>query len=492
MIEFSPRNGQVSNSEIHPSVRNCLFKRTGNELFKLNLRFRGQTRNDLRAEIGREDFKRSDGDRTSASRVQTHGFSAELLFRVEAVFHFHEQGGSLGCDFNSPPVPGHHLDSEFRFQNANRFRESRVRQMKKIRGFPKIPGFGEDPELVKTFGFHWYPIQYKKNLLVSIRFAYSFCMRYFGPSDIRKSLNLKRLGEGLRLAFIEHSLGAAVNSPRVVLSTGGRNAIGAMLSVIANRGLLGAKIVCVNPGNADQGRNPHQGLVALFDPDSGEARALFDASEITALRTVALSLVATDALANADASSVTVFGTGLQAYLHAVNLPGVRPVRRITVCGRNAEKAEKLGTRLRAELPATIEIGTTTDFRAATRSEILCLCTSATEPYLKGSDLLPGTHLNAIGACRPGMREIEASPVPGLRVFVDDEARAREEAAELTPFFSRGHARSVRPIGQLFADPRIGRAHAHERTLFKSVGVGLQDLVAAAMVFDEARAEISL
>ena len=307
-------------------------------------------------------------------------------------------------------------------------------------------------------------------------------MKVVGAAEIRRDLDVFELSRHLITHFRDLSRGAAVNSPRLVLPLPERKAVGAMLAASPARGLLGAKVVTVFPENARRDRNPHQGVVVLFDAESGAARAVLDASEITALRTVALSVAATRALALENAASLAVFGTGLQAFLHALHLSRVRPVRTITLFGRSADRVELLARKLRPFLDSGIEVLTTTDAaKGAARADILALCTASPEPYLRQEDLRPGAHVNAIGACRPGMREIDLRPREDVRVFVDDLERAREEAAELTAHFAEGaSSRSILPIGAAFLGE--GRRNGRDVTILKSVGVGLQDLVAAELV----------
>jgi alanine dehydrogenase len=254
-----------------------------------------------------------------------------------------------------------------------------------------------------------------------------------------------------------------------------------MLAFAPTTGLVGAKVACVVPENAKRGLNPHQGIVALFDSETGEVRATFDASEITAFRTVAMSLAATDCLSRVDSETHSVFGTGTQAHLHALHLTAVRPIRRITIVGRDLEKAKRLVARLRDELDSRIDLVATTEVARAARADIVSLCTASTNPYLGSDCLAPGSHVNAIGACRPTMREIDIRAEDALSIYVDDLERCREEAAEIRQFFTSELEQPLLAIGSAFAG-ESPRTSPNAKTLFKSVGVGLQDIVAAAGV----------
>lgn len=279
---------------------------------------------------------------------------------------------------------------------------------------------------------------------------------------------LSALAGELARAFRELSRGAATHSARHVLGVEG-GALGAMLG--AGPGLLGAKVVAVLPGNKARGLNPHQGLVLLLDPETGLPLALGDGAAITALRTAAASLLATRLLAREDSRVLTVVGTGLQAELHVRAMREAREIREVRVVGRDEEKARELARK----------IGGAMVFRdvkeALPGTDILCLCTSASEPYLRSAQLPDGIHVNAIGACRPGVKEIELDPADArLTFFVESRQAAREEAEELAPAFAQ--RRDIAELGHLILGEAPGRAHARQITFYKGVGIGLEDLCA--------------
>lgn len=296
---------------------------------------------------------------------------------------------------------------------------------------------------------------------------------YLSAEALPPLLPLPALADELARAFRELARGAATHGPRHVLGVEG-GALGAMLGAAsggtlgAGAGLLGAKVVAVLPGNKARGLNPHQGLVLLLDPATGRPLALGDGAALTALRTAAASLLATRLLAREDARVLTVVGTGLQAELHVRAMREARQLREIRVVGRSEESARQLAEKVGGGAKA---FG---DLKESLRgADLLCLCTSAKEPYLRSEDLPAGIHVNAIGACRPGAKEIELAPSDGrLSFFVESEPAAREEAEELKPI------PALRTLGQLLLGEAPGRARAEQITFYKGVGIGLEDVCA--------------
>ncbi len=287
-------------------------------------------------------------------------------------------------------------------------------------------------------------------------------MEYYSAEEIRAALGLRELIYALK----EHMTLEHKNSPRLVLNFKEGKALGAMLSTTGS--LLGGKLVAVFPENPKQGLNPHQGLVVLLSPQDGRPTQIFDASEITGLRTAALSAAATETLAN-ETDRLVIFGTGHQAYLHARSICEIHPISQIRVVGRDFMKVSALCSRLEKELSiAAIPTGNSNE--ALREVAIICLCTAATHPYIREDDIPSGSHINAIGACRPGMREIELAPVTNMEIYVDDLARVQEEASELE------EQTNLRPLANA-RTPSRGKT-----TLFKSVGTGILDLVAADLV----------
>jgi ornithine cyclodeaminase/alanine dehydrogenase-like protein (mu-crystallin family) len=235
---------------------------------------------------------------------------------------------------------------------------------------------------------------------------------------------------------------------------------------------VGTKLVCITPDNAQRGLPLIHGVYVLFAPATHEPLAILDGAALTALRTSAVSALATKHLARADAESLLIVGAGAQAHAHLDAMLAVRPIRRVAVRGRDEGRAAVLEERARA---AGLEIG-------GGDPDIVCTCTTSATPVL---DALPdGVHVNATGAYRPDLRELSTAAITSASVFVETRAAALAEAGDLMQPIEEGAWSADRIAGDL-ADVvagRAGRTSEVERTVFKSVGVALEDLAVAAAI----------
>ncbi len=247
-------------------------------------------------------------------------------------------------------------------------------------------------------------------------------------------------------------------------------------------GAFAMKLLCIVPGNAARGLDAHQGAVVLFDGTTGELRAVLDASTVTAIRTAAVSAVATRALARADARELAIVGTGVQAERHLEAIPLVRPIRRVRVAGRTAARARAFVERHRG---GALEILAADDVEAAVRgADVVVLATTATTPVVATEWLAPGCHVNAVGASVPTARELSAETVAACALFVDRRDSLGAEAGEWIDGVARGllGPQDVRAeIGAVVAGLAPGRRSEAEVTLFRSLGLAAEDLAAAEL-----------
>ena len=246
--------------------------------------------------------------------------------------------------------------------------------------------------------------------------------------------------------------------------------------------LYALKTVCVFPDNPSRGLDPHQGSVALFDGETGELRALINAAPVTAIRTAAVSALATRALARADARVCAVVGAGHQAQAHVRAMQAL-PVERIVVASRTPAGAGALAARLGVDAEETIE--------AAVRgADVVCTVTSSAEPVVRREWLKPGAHVNAVGACFPHTRELDSATVADAALFVDRRESAENEAGDyLIPLaegaIAPGHIRAE--LGEVLTGLAPGRTGDGELTVFESLGLAVEDLAAAEYVARRAR-----
>jgi len=251
---------------------------------------------------------------------------------------------------------------------------------------------------------------------------------------------------------------------------------------------LGVKAITVVPGNKDRGLPPHHGLILVFDPGTGVPVAAVDAAAVTAIRTAAASAVATDVLASPDARVLAVLGAGTQARSHLTAMAEVRRLDEVRVWNRDPARARALAERAGARLGIPV-VPCATVGEATRGADIVCTTTASTEPLLFGPDLDDGVHVNAVGASFPHTRELDGSVVRRAGVFVDRRESALNEAGDLLAairegFFAAGDIRAE--IGEVLLGHHPGRTRETEVTVFKSLGMAVQDLLSAAHVWQRA------
>ena len=236
----------------------------------------------------------------------------------------------------------------------------------------------------------------------------------------------------------------------------------------------GLKTVAIFPGNSARGLDSHQGFVALFDGETGETRAIMNAGAITAVRTAAVSGVATRLLARSDAKTLALIGAGIQGHSHLDAMRAVREWDRVVVYSRTPGK-----------LPGIEDAASAED--AVRDADVICTTTNAAEPILKREWLKPGVHINAVGSSIPTTRELDTETMRDASLFVDRRESTINESgdfrlAELPPEHIRGE------IGDLLLGAP-GRTSDDEITVFKSLGLAIEDLAAAEHVLRRAEAE---
>jgi ornithine cyclodeaminase/alanine dehydrogenase-like protein (mu-crystallin family) len=241
------------------------------------------------------------------------------------------------------------------------------------------------------------------------------------------------------------------------------------------------KAICLMPGNPARGLDAHQGLVALFDGESGIPTAILDASAVTAVRTAAVTAVATRLLARPDARGLAILGAGTQARAHLRALENVRDFEQVCVYAPTEAHARALAEQAGA---ARGEVHVAASAEEAVRdADVVVAVTNAREPVLRHGWLKPGAHLNAVGASSPQAREIDTATVAASALFCDSRESLRNEAGEFLLAIREGliageeHVRAE--LGEVLAGLAPGRRDTGELTLFRSLGVAIEDLAAA-------------
>lgn len=265
--------------------------------------------------------------------------------------------------------------------------------------------------------------------------------------------------------------------------------IGLMPGYLGEPQALGVKVVTVFPGNHGTDFDSHQGAVMLFDVDNGSPLAILDATEITAIRTAAVSAVATNRLAREDASCLALLGSGTQARTHLEALMLVRDVKEVRLWSLNSDRAAQFARRESTRYNIRIEAKSTAS-EAVDGADIICTVTAATEPILLGQWISPGAHINAVGACTPNARELDTAAVVNSRLFVDRLESALNESGDFRFPKAEGAIdddKIVGELGDVLLERVVGRSSSKEITLFKSLGLAVEDLAAAHYIFDHAK-----
>ena len=251
---------------------------------------------------------------------------------------------------------------------------------------------------------------------------------------------------------------------------------------------FGIKVLSVVESPGELGVESHQGGVMIFDPVNGSPLALCEAGAITAVRTAAVSALATDKLARPDAVTSTILGAGTQASSHIEAMLAVRPIEHFRVWSRAADKTQVFAKEQAARHGVTVEA--VADIASVIAgADIVCTTTSAREPILFAEMLEPGMHINAVGASIPSWREIDSAVLPHVTLFTDRRESLGNEAGEYihaveTELVERGLV--VPEIGEVMNGDHPGRTSETEITLFRSLGLAVEDIVSANFVFRRA------
>lgn len=285
------------------------------------------------------------------------------------------------------------------------------------------------------------------------------------------------------------SSGAVSAVPRLITALPQPGAIFAVMpGMVANAGMFGAKLVSALPGNAETGLPVVQGLVLLFDAETGRPSAIVDGGAVTAIRTAAASGLATRLLAREDATSCGVLGAGEQAAAHISAICAVRPIEIIKIWARTGSKASAFVERQRSL--HNVDIIAVDDPASAAQCDIVCTVTGSRTPILAGEWVRPGAHVNLVGAHEASARESDSAFAVRACFYVDETAAARAEAGDiLIPITERmiSWDHVVGELGQLVSGVIPGRTSREQITAYKSLGVVAQDLFAARAVLDAFR-----
>jgi ornithine cyclodeaminase/alanine dehydrogenase-like protein (mu-crystallin family) len=312
--------------------------------------------------------------------------------------------------------------------------------------------------------------------------------------DVQAALPPEACAEAMAAVLAEHARGGTYLPLRSVIMPPG--AAGFMGLMPGWRGqqqgrdaVFALKAVCIMPGNPARGLDAHQGLVTLFDGETGVPTAILDASAVTAIRTAAVTAVATALLARPDARTLAILGAGMQARAHLRALANVRGFEQVRVYAPTGAHVRAL---VEQEDLAGGELSAATSAEEAVRgADVVVAVTNAREPVLQHAWLKPGAHVNAVGASTPQARELDTATVAASALFCDSRESLRNEAGEFQRAVTDGaiageeHVRAE--LGEVLAGMAPGRRDGGELTLFRSLGIAIEDLAAAERAVATAR-----
>jgi ornithine cyclodeaminase len=311
--------------------------------------------------------------------------------------------------------------------------------------------------------------------------------------DVHAALPPEACAEAMAAVLAEHARGATYLPLRSVIKPpGAAGFMGLMPGWRAQQpdrdAVFALKAICIIPGNPARGLDAHQGLVTLFDGETGVPTAILDASAITAIRTAAVTAVATGLLARDDARTLAILGAGVQARSHLRALANVRGFEQVRVYAPTAAHARAVVE----EAGAGGELSVAASAEEAVRgADVVVAVTNSPEPVLQRAWLAPGAHVNAVGASTLRTRELDSETVAASALFCDSRESLRNEAGEFQRAIAEGaipgeeHVRAE--LGEVLAGLAPGRRDDGELTLFRSLGVAIEDLAAAERAVTTAR-----
>jgi len=304
---------------------------------------------------------------------------------------------------------------------------------------------------------------------------------WLSEADVQKSLAMGDLIAAMQPALANFSADCVVQPVRTVIAYQAAAFFGLMPAYDPASNLVGAKLLAVLPGNLAKGLPSHQALIALFDPESGDPLAVTGGRYITEARTAAVSAVSVQHLARADGGVLALIGSGAQAHSHLEALPLVRDFGEIRVWSPNRERLEKFvahaGKRVRATASA----------EAAVRgADVVVLATNSMTPVIDDAWVAPGTHVISVGACRPNQRELDPALIARSLFVVDSRAAAIVESGDVILSRCEGHIHAE--LGEIISGAKPGRTSAEQITVFKSLGLAIEDVASAGLAYRNALA----
>ena len=315
-------------------------------------------------------------------------------------------------------------------------------------------------------------------------------IRILSRDDVRRALPMRQAIDAMKGAFAQLSTGQADVPLRVALNVPRHKGVTLFMpAYLSADDQMAVKIVSVFNDNPAQGLPLIHALVVVVDATTGRPAAVMDGTYLTALRTGAASGAATDLLARQDARTVAVFGAGAQGRTQLEAVCTVRPIQEAWVYDVVPERAAAYAAEVSQKLSLPVRVAET-PADAVRQADVICTATISSTPVFEDADVRPGTHINAVGAYTPEMQEIPAETVVRAKVVIDHREASLAEAGDLLIPLEQGLMTGdhiYAELGEIAVGLKPGRVSSEEVTLFKSVGVAVQDVAAASAVLEAAR-----
>ena len=319
-------------------------------------------------------------------------------------------------------------------------------------------------------------------------------MLFLSAEDVRKVLPMSEAIEAMKSAYASLSRGSAVVPLRTGLPIPNREALSLFMPAFVDSPdgeALAVKVVSLFPTNPARGLAYIQAAVLVFDPETGRAIALLEGSSLTAIRTGAASGAAIDLLARKDSKVAAIFGAGAQGRTQLEAACIARDIETAFIFDPSADKAQALITEMTSKVSHTRDLRVAGSAKEAVETaDIICTATTSLRPVFHDKDLKAGTHISAVGSYRPDMQEVSTATLQRAKIFVDSRSAALEEAGDLIQpmqarLFDESHI--CGELGEVVLGQHPGRQSPEEITYFKSVGIAVQDAMAARVALTNAR-----
>lgn len=304
---------------------------------------------------------------------------------------------------------------------------------------------------------------------------------WLSEADVRAVLSMKDLIDATEAAVVCYSAGKVIQPVRTVLETPG-GFFGSMPAFLGSTPAMGAKLVTVFHGNIARGLTTHLATIILLDPATGALLSAMDGRYITEARTAAASAVAARCLARRDASQLAIIGSGVQAHSHLEALSLVRNFQSVRVWSPTAANVKKF---VSASSGYPVQAAASAQ-EAATGADVVVLVTSSDTPVIEDAWVKPSACVISVGACRPTQREMDPALVARGRLVVDSRAAALKESGDVVQGIREGRFGEdhvVAELGQVAANPKLGRTAPDQVTIFKSLGIAVEDVAAADLAY---------